>query len=53
VPSLESFALLIVNIVTATTLLTETFGAVAPRLGLARAGELGQATDTTEKKEAA
>jgi|AntDeeMinimDraft_5_1070356.scaffolds.fasta_scaffold01589_3 Kef-type K+ transport system membrane component KefB len=53
VPSLENSALLIVNIVTATTLLTETFGAVATRLGLARAGELGQATDTTEKKEAA
>jgi len=51
VPSLENSALLIVNIVTATTLLTETFGAVATRLGLARAGELGQATDTTERKE--
>ncbi len=47
VPSLENSALLIVNIVTATTLLTETFGAVATRFGLARAGELGQATDTT------
>lgn len=47
VPSLENSALLVVNIVTATTLLTETFGAVATRFGLARAGELGQATDTT------
>lgn len=52
VPSLADSALLIVNIVTATTLLTETFGAVATRFGLARAGELGQATDTAERKEA-
>lgn len=49
VPNLEESALLIVNIVTATTLLTETFGAVATRFGLARAGELGQATSTTER----
>lgn len=48
VPSLESSALLIVNIVTATTLLTETFGAVATRFGLERAGELGQATERKE-----
>jgi len=52
VPSLEGSALLIINIVTATTLLTETFGAVATRFGLARAGELGEAMDTTEGKEA-
>lgn len=48
VPHLEESALLIVNIVTATTLLTETFGAVATRYGLARAGELGQATETKD-----
>lgn len=53
VPSLEDSALLIVNIVTATTLLTETFGAVATRFGLSRAGELGQAAETTKMKEAA
>lgn len=51
VPNLEDSALLIVNIVTATTLLTETFGAVATRFGLARAGELGQAIDTNDRKE--
>lgn len=50
VPRLEASALLIVNIVTATTLLTETFGAVATRFGLARAGELGQATETTAEE---
>lgn len=51
VPSLEDSALLIVNIVTATTLLTETLGAVATRFGLSRAGELGQAAETTKTKE--
>lgn len=50
VPSLEDSALLIINIVTATTLLTETFGAMATRFGLSRAGELGQAAETTKKK---
>lgn len=45
VPSLEASALLIVNIVTATTLLTETLGAMATRFGLARAGELGKARE--------
>lgn len=49
VPRLEASALLIVNIVTATTLLTETFGAVATRFGLARAGELGQVAEATEE----
>ncbi|GGE67738.1 hypothetical protein GCM10011533_20080 [Streptosporangium jomthongense] len=52
VPSLEASALLIVNIVTATTLLTETLGAVATRFGLSRAGELGMAVKTTRTKEA-
>ena len=51
VPSLEDSALLIINIVTATTLLTETFGAVATRFGLSRAGELGQAAETIKTKE--
>lgn len=51
VPSLEDSALLIVNIVTATTLLTETFGAVATRFGLARAGEIGQAIDTNKRED--
>ena len=51
VPSLEDSALLIINIVTATTLLTETFGAVATRFGLSRAGELGQAAESTKTKE--
>ena len=50
VPNLEASALLIVNIVTATTLLTETLGAVATRFGLARAGELGQATETNKMR---
>lgn len=50
VPHLEDSALLIVNIVTATTLLTETFGAVATRFGLARAGEIGQAVEIKERK---
>lgn len=50
VPSLETSALLIVNIVTATTLLTETLGAVATRFGLARAGELNQATETNKMR---
>lgn len=50
VPLLEDSALLIVNIVTATTLLTETFGAVATRFGLERAGELGQAAEITERE---
>ncbi len=53
VPSLEESALLIINIVTATTLLTETFGAVATRFGLSRAGELGQAGETAKTKESA
>ncbi|NWO06454.1 MAG: cation:proton antiporter [Alteromonadaceae bacterium] len=48
VPSLGDSAILVVNIVTATTLLTETLGAVATRFGLERAGELGQAPDTHE-----
>lgn len=48
VPRLEDSALLVVNIVTATTLLTETLGAVAVRYGLARAGELGQAAKITD-----
>lgn len=52
VPRLDDSALLIVNIVTATTLLTETLGAVATRFGLSRAGELGQAVETGETKEA-
>ncbi len=37
--------------VTATTLLTETLGAVATRFGLSRAGELGQAAETAKTKE--
>lgn len=48
VPSLEGSALLLINIVTASTLLTETLGAVAVRFGLARAGELGQAAKISE-----
>lgn len=48
VPHLETSATLIVNIVTASTLLTETFGAVAVRFGLKRAGELGQATQAKD-----
>lgn len=52
VASLQDSALLIVNIVTATTLLTETFGAVATRFGLARAGELGQPPEVIESTEA-
>ncbi|GAB2722624.1 hypothetical protein GCM10027172_16330 [Halomonas garicola] len=48
VPRLEASALVIVNIVTATTLLTETLGAVAVRFGLARAGELDQAAKISE-----
>lgn len=50
VPSLEGSALLLINIVTASTLLTETLGAVAVRFGLARAGELGQAAKISEAK---
>ena len=50
VSSLEDSALLIINIVTASTLLTETFGAVATRFGLSRAGELGQAAESTQPK---
>lgn len=52
VPSLEESALLIVNIVTATTLLTETLGAVAVRFGLSRAGELGEAAKIGEVERA-
>lgn len=50
VPSLENSALLIINIITASTLITETFGAVATRIGLSRAGELGQAAGTGKTK---
>lgn len=46
IPHLEASATLIVNIVTASTLLTETLGAVAVRFGLRQAGELGRATPT-------
>lgn len=52
VPHLEDSALLIVNIVTATTILTETLGAAATRFGLQRAGEIGQAIKDSDKKEA-
>lgn len=48
-PSLGDSALLVVNIITASTILTETLGAVATRFGLARAGELGQAVDNQER----
>ncbi|WP_161494489.1 cation:proton antiporter [Marinobacter salexigens] len=53
VPSLGDSALLIVNIVTATTLLTETLGAMATRFGLARAGELSQSAEASEKSKEA
>ena len=52
VAHLEESALLIVNIITATTILTETFGAAATRWGLQRAGEIGQAITSSDNKEA-
>ena len=52
VPHLQDSALLIVNIITATTILTETLGAPATRFGLQRAGEIGQALKDSDKKEA-
>ncbi|HHX35524.1 MAG TPA: hypothetical protein GX719_09660, partial [Gammaproteobacteria bacterium] len=46
VAGLEDLALLIINIITASTILTETLGALGTRFGLARAGEIGAATKT-------
>ncbi len=46
VADLKDSAILIVNIITASTLLTETIGALATRFGLARAGEIGGAIET-------
>lgn len=51
VPFLEASALLIVNIITATTILTETFGAAATRFGLQRAGEIGQAIKSSDNED--
>lgn len=45
VVELKDSAILIINIITASTLLTETIGALATRFGLTRAGELGGATE--------
>lgn len=51
VPHLETSATLIINIVTASTILTETLGAVAVRFALRRAGELGRATQGPEVRQ--
>lgn len=51
VPFLEESALLIVNIITATTILTETLGAAATRFGLQRAGEIGQAIKSSDNED--
>ncbi len=46
VAGLEDVALLVINIITASTILTETLGALGTRYGLDRAGELGAASKT-------
>lgn len=46
VTGLEDVALLVINIITASTILTETLGALGTRYGLDRAGELGAASKT-------
>ncbi|HSH83572.1 MAG TPA: cation:proton antiporter [Guyparkeria sp.] len=51
VEGMEDLAVLIINIITASTLLTETLGALGTRYGLARAGEIGGATETSRGEE--
>lgn len=46
VAGFEDLALLVINIITASTILTETLGALGTRYGLARAGEIGAASKT-------
>ncbi|HZJ81112.1 MAG TPA: cation:proton antiporter [Guyparkeria sp.] len=51
VEGMEGMAVLIINVITASTLLSETIGALGTRFGLARAGELGRATDTVGEEQ--
>ncbi|MBZ0072438.1 MAG: cation:proton antiporter [Thiohalobacteraceae bacterium] len=51
VARLEDSATLIINIITASTLLTETLGALGTRFGLARAGEIGGTTEIPRGEE--